>query len=227
MAARVTPIEAVAVADATPSAAGSHEVGAAGWRASPPRLLWLLVGLWLFGTGEGLVVASSLGNSPWTVLAQGVGEQTGLSVGTATILVSVVVLLLWLPLRQRPGLGTACNVVVVGLAIDATLDLIGHPDGTLLRSALALGGIAVVGLGSGLYLSAALGPGPRDGLMTGLHRRTGRPLALLRAGIEIAVLVIGALLGGTVGVATAAFALLIGPAVHAGLRLIGPWAPRR
>ncbi|WP_320672716.1 membrane protein YczE [Patulibacter defluvii] len=204
-----------------------HAVGAAAWRASPPRLLWLLAGLWLFGTGEGLVVCSTLGNSPWTVLSEGVGEQTGLSIGVATIAISVAVLLLWLPLRQRPGLGTVGNVLLIGVAIDVTVGLVGHPDGTPLRAALALGGIAVVGLGSGLYLGTGLGPGARDGLMTGLHRRSGHPIAVLRTGVELTVLVIGALLGGTVGVATAAFALLIGPAVQTGLRLVGPYAPAR
>ena len=194
------------------------------WRPSPRRLVALLAGLWLFGTGEGLVVAAALGNSPWTVLADGVHRQTSLSIGTATILVSLAVLLAWIPLRQRPGLGTACNVVVIGVAIDVTLAVAGRPDAPAARVAALLAGIALVGVGSGLYLGARLGPGARDGLMTALHRRTGRPVFALRTGIELAALVLGVLLGGTAGVGTVAFALLIGPAVHAALRVAGPAA---
>ena len=189
------------------------------WRAGPRRLARLLVGLTLFGAGEGLVVNSELGNSPWTVFAEGVSVQTPLSVGAATIATSFGVLLLWIPLRERPGLGTLANAVVIGIAIDATLAVLA-PAPLAVRVVELLGGIAAVGLGSALYLGAALGPGPRDGLMTGLHRRTGRPIALLRALIELSALLAGALLGGTVGVGTVAFALLVGPAVAAGLRLL-------
>jgi uncharacterized membrane protein YczE len=199
-------------------------VSSSAWRPSPRRLVALLAGLWLFGTGEGLVVAAALGNSPWTVLADGVHRQTSLSIGTATILVSLAVLLAWIPLRQRPGLGTACNVVVIGVAIDVTLAVAGRPDAPAARVAALLAGIALVGVGSGLYLGARLGPGARDGLMTALHRRTGRPVFALRTGIELAALVLGVLLGGTAGVGTVAFALLIGPAVHAALRVAGPAA---
>lgn len=191
------------------------------WRAPPPRLALLLVGLWIFGTGEGLVVVAGLGNSPWTVFADGLGEQTGLSVGAATIVTSFLVLLLWIPLRQAPGLGTVSNAVVVGLAIDVLLALVGRPDATASRVACLLGGIALVGLGSGLYLKVALGPGPRDGLMTGLHRRTGAPVAPIRAGIELTALAVGFALGGLAGVGTVAFALLVGPAVAAGMRATG------
>lgn len=191
-----------------------------GWRATPPQLGRLLLGLWLFGTGEGLIVLSHLGNSPWTVFAAGVGEQTGLDVGTATILVSFGLLLLWIPLGERPGLGTIANAIVIGLAIDVTVGLAGEPSALAARWALLLGGIALVGLGSGLYINAALGRGPRDGLMMGLHRRTGRPIALVRAGIEITALVIGVLLGGLAGIGTVAFALLVGPAVAFALRVL-------
>lgn len=190
------------------------------WRASPAVLARLLAGLVLFGAGEGLVVLSALGNSPWTVLAEGVSLHTPLAIGGATIAISVAVLLLWVPLRQRPGLGTVLNAVVVGLAIDATLAALPDPDGLPLRTLTLLGGIALVGLGSGLYLGAALGPGPRDGLMTGLHRATGLPIGGLRGAIELAALVAGAILGGTVGLGTVAFALLIGPAVATALRLL-------
>lgn len=190
------------------------------WRAGPRRGARLLAGLAVFGAGEALVVAGQLGNSPWTVLAQGIEVQTPLSVGAATVAVSFAVLLLWVPLRQRPGLGTVANALLVGLAIDATLALLPGLDGLGERAgALALG-IALVAVGSGLYLGTALGPGPRDGLMTAIHRRTGLPVAPVRVGIEMSALVAGALLGGTAGVGTVAFALLVGPAVALALRLL-------
>jgi uncharacterized protein len=179
-----------------------------------------MLGLALFGAGEGLVVASALGNSPWTVFAEGVSVQTPLTVGGATVATSFAVLLLWIPLRERPGLGTISNAVLVGVWIDVTLALVGDPSGLLTRSAVLLSGIALVGLGSGLYLGAALGPGPRDGLMTGLHRRTGVRIAPVRTGIEVTALLVGFALGGTVGVGTLAFAVLVGPAVATGVRLL-------
>jgi len=195
------------------------------WRASPAILARLLAGLWLFGTGEGLLVGSHLGNSPWSVLAQGVSVQTSISVGTATIIISFLVLALWIPLRQWPGLATLLNAILIGVALDATLALV--PDGLplalrVLEIPLAL---ALVALGSGLYINAGRGPGPRDGLMTGLHRRTGRPVGLIRTAIELIALTAGALLGGTFGVGTVAFALLIGPSVALALRLVRPTAP--
>lgn len=184
------------------------------WRPTPARLTRLLVGLAVFGAGEALLVASDLGNSPWTVLAEGVAKHTPLGIGGATIVVSVLVLCVWLPLRQRPGLGTILNALLIGVAIDVTLALLpGHfPLAT--RWAFVPGGIGLVSIGSGLYLTSLLGPGPRDGLMTGLHRRTGRSLRLVRACIELSVVVAGFALGGTVGPATLAFALLIGPGVQ-------------
>jgi uncharacterized membrane protein YczE len=194
------------------------------WRPGPRRLLRLLAGLWIFGTGEGLVVDSELGNSPWTVFAEGISVHSPLSVGAATVLTSFVILLVWIPLRERPGLGTIANAVVIGIAIDVTLSYLGRaPLG--IRVAELLAGIALVGVGSGLYLNAALGPGPRDGLMMGLHRLTGRPVALLRGAIEVSALVVGAILGGTVGIGTVAFALLVGPAVAAALRLLPAGPP--
>jgi len=191
------------------------------WRPSPARFARLMLGLVIFGAGEALLVASELGNSPWTVFAEGLGEQTGLAVGVATVVTSFIVLLLWIPLRQPPGLGTVMNAIVIGLAIDATLLVLpgGLPLGT--RIALIPAGIALVGLGSGLYLTSRLGPGPRDGLMTGLHRVTGLSLRVVRAGIEISAVAIGFALGGTVGLGTVAFALAIGPAVQAGVYALG------
>ncbi|MBA2515310.1 MAG: hypothetical protein H0V26_13455 [Solirubrobacterales bacterium] len=188
------------------------------WRPGPRRLTRLLVGLWLFGIGEALVVAAELGNSPWTVFAEGVSFQTPLSIGTATVVVSFVILLLWIPLGERPGLGTIANAVLVGVAIDATLAVLGRaPLGVRIGELVV--GIALVGVGSGFYLGSALGPGPRDGLMTGLHRITGRSVALLRGGIEVSALVAGAVLGGTFGIGTLVFAVLIGPAVALALRV--------
>ncbi len=198
------------------------DAAASRWRASPQRLVRLLAGLWLFGTGEGLVVHGELGASPWTVFAQGVSVQTPLSIGQATILISGGVLLLWILLHQRPGLGTILNAVLIGVAIDVTLELVGDDPGLLERWASLLGGVALVAIGSGFYLGAALGPGPRDGLMTGIHRATGRPVSHVRLVIEVLALLIGALLGGTVGVGTVVFALSIGPAVHLALHVMSP-----
>jgi len=190
------------------------------WRPSGPQLARLTAGLVLFGFGEALLVLSKLGNSPWTVLASGVSEQTGMAIGTATILISVVVLLIWIPLREQPGFGTIANAVVIGLAIDATLAVLSPPSAPAVRVLLVALGIGLVGLGSGLYINAALGRGPRDGLMTAIHHRTGRPIALVRTVIEVSVLVAGIALGGLFGPATIAFALLIGPSVHLALHLL-------
>src|SRR5436190_643510 len=166
--------------------------------------------------------ARELGNSPWTVLAEGVSKHTPLSIGAATFAISVVVLLCWIPLREWPGLGTVLNAIVIGVAIDTTLALLPHLDSHGVRWAALLGGIAVVGLGSGLYLTAALGPGPRDGLMTGLHMRFGWPLAAVRTAIELSAASVGLALGGRVGAGTLAFALLIGPAVATAVHVIAP-----
>jgi uncharacterized membrane protein YczE len=184
------------------------------WRPTPDRFARLVLGLTIFGVGEGCIVRSELGNSPWTVFAEGVSLNTPLSIGAATIAISFVVLLLWIPLRQAPGLGTVANAIVIGLALEGTVRLLPEEVALGPRWILLLGGIALVALGSGLYLTAALGPGPRDGLMTGLHARTGLSLRLVRASIEISVLIAGYVLGGTVGVGTLAFALLIGPGVQ-------------
>ena len=203
------------------TAASVEYVPLSRWRPSPARLARLLVGLVIFGIGDALLVASLLGNSPWTVFAQGVAVQTPLSVGAATIVTSFVLLLLWIPLGQRPGLGTILNAIVVGLAIDAALVLLPETAPLVVRAGEVLAGIALVGLGSGLYLSTVLGPGPRDGLMTGLHRRTGVSVSVVRTAIEVTALVVGVVLGGRFGIGTIAFALLIGPAVALGLRVAG------
>ena len=174
----------------------------------------MIAGLWLFGTGEAMLVASELGNSPWTVLAEGVSVQTPLAIGVATVSISFLVLLMWIPLRQRPGLGTIANAIVIGVAIDVSLGWLPEPSELVARYGFVVAGIALVGLGSGFYLTSFLGPGPRDGLMTGISRRSGLSLRLVRTGIEITALTVGVILGGTVGIGTLAFALLVGPAVQ-------------
>lgn len=190
------------------------------WRTTPRTLARLLAGLWLFGTGEALLVRSELGNTPWTVLAHGIALQTPLTIGAVTVLVGAAVLACWIPLRERPGLGTLCNVIVIGLAIDVTLAVTAPAGPLTTRWLLVAAGIALIGVGSGVYLSTHLGPGPRDGLMTGIHRRTGWPVAGVRGGLEVTVLAAGWALGGTVGLGTIAFATLIGPAVGAALRAL-------
>ena len=194
------------------------------WRPTPHQLVQVLIGLWLFGMGEALVVSSELGNSPWTVFAEGVSKHTPLSIGGATVVTSALVLLCWIPLRERLGLGTVLNAVIIGISIDATLALLPHLGSLAVRWAALLGGIALVGLASGLYLTAALGPGPRDGLMTGLNARYGWPLAAVRTGIEVTAVTIGWLLDGTVGIGSVLFALLIGHAVSFAVRRIAPHA---
>jgi uncharacterized membrane protein YczE len=190
------------------------------WRPTPARLLRHLAGLCLFGTGEALLVNSELGNSPWTVLAQGVARQAGIAVGTATIAISFAILVAWIPLRQRLGLGTILNALVIGLAINAVLAAVDTPAGLLARWLDVLAGILLVAAGSGLYLTSFLGPGPRDGLMTGLHRRTGVAIPAVRVALELGVLTAGWALGGTLGLGTLAFALAIGPAVGVALSLM-------
>jgi uncharacterized membrane protein YczE len=181
----------------------------------------VVVGQWIFGTGEALLVASGLGVAPWTVLAQGLSQRLPIPLGAATLLVSVLVLLLWIPLREWPGLGTICNAIVIATALQVMVSVIPAPDAPAVRLAFVMAGIAVIGIGSGLYLTANLGPGPRDGWMTGIHQRTGWPISAVRLAIEAVVLVAGWLLGGTVGIGTVLFALLIGPSVGYGLALAG------
>ena len=194
------------------------------WRPRPATLLVLLAGLWLFGTGEALLVASHLGNTPWTVLAQGVSRHSPLSIGEATFAISLVVLLAWIPLRERPGFGTIANAVVIAVAIDAMLRVLPQPDATIGRLGEVVAAIASIGIGSGLYLTTWLGPGPRDGWMTGLARRTHIPIATVRLSIELSALVSGWLLGGRVGLGTVVFALTIGYAVSFSMTSVGRFA---
>ncbi|MEU7933913.1 YczE/YyaS/YitT family protein [Micromonospora echinofusca] len=176
------------------------------------RLTQLYAGLVLYGVSMALMINSGLGLNPWDVFHQGLSELTGLSFGTVTIAVGALVLLLWIPLRQRPGLGTVSNVLVIGLVVDAALALLPTGGSLGVRGAMLVAGIVANGAATGLYLGARLGPGPRDGLMTGyVARRPGRSIRLVRTAIEVTVLALGWLLGGTVGVGTVAYALAIGP----------------
>ncbi|MFF3763779.1 YitT family protein [Streptomyces sp. NPDC001922] len=183
------------------------------------RLVQLYVGLVLYGMSMALQLRAGLGLDPWDVFHQGVSKHTGLSIGTVCILAGALVLLLWVPLRQRPGLGTVSNVVLIGVAMDATLALTSDVRGLALQVPLLVFAIVLNGVATGLYISARFGPGPRDGLMTGLHKRTGRSIRLVRTGLEVTVLVTGWLLGGSVGVGTVAFALAIGPLSQVFLRV--------
>ena len=197
------------------------------WRPTPASLSSLLVGLWMFGAGDAFLLASRLGATPWTVLAQGVSLHTGLTIGWSTFVVSVSVLLLWIPLRQKPGLGTVLNIIVISIAIEVTVRLLPEPDVYASRLGFVFIGIAMIGVGSGFYLTAGHGPGPRDGWMTGLHGRTGWPVGRIRLAIELTVLAVGWLLGGTVGVGTLLFALLIGRSVALALAGVARIAPAK
>ncbi|MEV4431090.1 hypothetical protein AB0K23_38320 [Streptomyces sp. NPDC049602] len=182
------------------------------------RLVQLYVGLTLYGVSSALLVRSGLGLEPWGVLHQGLAEKTGLTIGVVSIIVGAVVLLLWVPIRQRPGLGTVSNVFVIGLAMDGTLALVPDVDGLAAQVPLLGLGIVLNGVATGLYIAARFGPGPRDGLMTGLHRLTGRSIRLVRTAIEVVVVATGFLLGGSVGVGTVLYALAIGPLAQFFLR---------
>ena len=183
------------------------------WRL-PRRLAQLYAGLVLYGVSMALMVRSSLGVMPWDVLHQGLSRRLGWSLGSVTIVVGALVLLAWIPLRERPGLGTLSNVVVVGLAVDAVLAVLPAPEGLAGRAAFAAAGILFNGVATAAYIGVRLGPGPRDGLMTSLVRRTGGPLGPIRTAIEVTVVLTGWLLGGTLGVVTVLYALSIGPLVH-------------
>jgi uncharacterized membrane protein YczE len=180
----------------------------------PRRLLQLYAGLVLYGVSMALMVRSSLGVMPWDVLHQGLSRQLGWSLGVVTMVVGAAVLLAWIPLRERPGLGTLSNVVVIGLAVDGALAVIPAPAGPVGRVVFGVLGIALNGVATAAYIGVRFGPGPRDGLMTGLVRRTGRSVRLVRTAIEVTVVATGWLLGGTLGVVTLLYAVAIGPLVH-------------
>jgi uncharacterized membrane protein YczE len=195
-------------------------------RRLPRRVIQLYAGLLVFAFGEALIVRASLGVIPWDVLHQGLVEQFGLTIGQWSIIIGAVVLLLWIPLRERPGLGTVSNVIVIGAALDAFLGLLATPGTVWVRALFLVTGILINGVATAAYIGARLGPGPRDGLMTGLVRTRGWSVRVVRTGIEVAVVVIGWLLGGNLGVGTVLFALAIGPVVHVALPLLTvPEAP--
>ena len=184
-----------------------------------PQLLWtrriaqLLVGLFLYGIAIAMMVRAGIGVAPWDVLTQGIVKQTGISFGMVTIIVGAIVLLLWIPIRQKPGVGTVLNILLIGPAADIGLAFIPQQHSPVLQGLTFAGGLTLLAVATGLYVGARLGPGPRDGLMTGIHNRWGWRIWIVRTGIEVTVLTIGWLLGGQVGIGTLAFALLIGPMV--------------
>ena len=184
------------------------------------RFLILIFGLFIFGIGDSLLIITGLGNAPWSVLAQGISLNSPLSIGEATFIISLTVLALWIPLKQMPGLGTLANILVIAVAIEIGLAFIPEVDNLALKYFYIFSGIALVGIGSALYITCGLGTGPRDGLMTGLHYKTGIRVGRVRLGIELTALIIGALLGGTVGIGTALFALLIGQSVAISLGVV-------
>lgn len=184
------------------------------------RVIQLIVGLFLYGAGAALTVEAGLGVDPWTVLAEGLSLHTGIGVGWMTNILGFFVLLLWVPLRQRPGIGTVANILLVGTSMQAVLTIVPPLSGLLVQFATLLAGIVLVALASGLYIGAHFGPGPRDGLMTGMNARLGWPIWVCRATVELSVLFAGWLLGGTVGLGTVLFAVLIGPLVHIALPLL-------
>ena len=184
------------------------------------RLLILIFGLTIFGLGDAFLIMSTLGNSPWTVLAEGIPLNTPMSIGESTFIISVFILLLWIPLRQKPGFVTLANIVVIATAIELGLKIIPSTENLSLQLFYVFFGIMLVGFGSALYITCGLGTGPRDGLMTGLHYKTGVRVGRVRLAIEIIALSVGALLGGSLGIGTALFALLIGQSVAISLGVV-------
>ena len=182
---------------------------------------FLCFGLSLFGIGEGLLLVSYTGASPWSVLAQGISLKVNASIGIITFFISILVISLWVFLSQKPGIGTILNAVIIATMIDLCLNYVSTPESFILKMILAVAAVLLVGIGSGIYLVANLGPGPRDGLMTGLQKKTNLPIAAVRAFLEITVVSIGWYLGGTVGIGTILFAFGIGPAVALGLFIVG------
>ena len=183
-------------------------------------ILYLVLGLILFAIGETLLITANQGVSPWTVLAQGISFQSNLSIGLTTFIVSIFVLLLWYPLKQKPGLGTILNIILISIVIDLTIPILPYPKSFLLQIIQSVVAVFIVGLGSGFYLTANLGPGPRDGLMTGLQNLTNQPIALIRTIIEVSAVGVGFYLGGIVGIGTLLFAFGIGPAVSLGIFIV-------
>ena len=183
-------------------------------------VIMLITGLFFFGLGEAIIIGSGSGVSPWTVLAQGISIRTDLSVGTTTFLISIGILIFWIPLKQVPGIGTILNAIIIATTIDLTLPYLPQPNDTYLKLLQVCIGIFIVGLGSGIYLISNLGPGPRDGLMIGLQKQTGTSIPLIRTILELSAVISGWLLGGVVGIGTVLFVFGIGPCVGIGLTLV-------
>ena len=194
--------------------------GESRWDLSPLRVFILFLGLSLFGLGDSLLIQGNVGNAPWTVFAQGLTLKTNLSIGWATFIISVCVLLIWIPLKEKPGFGTLSNIVLIATFIEIGTKIFPIQSSLLSGIAFDLLGISLVGIGTALYITCGLGPGPRDGAMTGIHYKTGIRVGRVRLGIEVVVLCIGFLLGGTVGIGTALFALFIGQSVAISLGII-------
>ena len=190
-------------------------------------LIMLVIGLFLFGLGEAIIIGSGSGVSPWTVLAQGISSKTDLSIGMATFLISIFILIFWVPLKQVPGIGTILNAIIIASAIDLTLGFIPKPELIYLKILQASFGIFIVGIGSGIYLASNLGPGPRDGLMIGLQQKTNTSIPLIRTIIEITAVTVGWFLGGIVGIGTILFVFGIGPCVGVGLTLVEKVSKKR
>ena len=190
-------------------------------------LIMLVIGLFLFGLGEAIIIGSGSGVSPWTVLAQGISSKTDLSIGMATFLISIFILIFWVPLKQIPGIGTILNAIIIASAIDLTLGFIPKPELIYLKILQASFGILIVGIGSGIYLTSNLGPGPRDGLMIGLQQKTNTSIPLIRTIIEITAVTVGWFLGGIVGIGTILFVFGIGPCVGVGLTLVEKVSKKR
>ena len=181
---------------------------------------YLVLGLILFGLGETLLITANQGVSPWTVLAQGLSFQFNLSIGVTTFIVSIIVLFFWYPLKQKPGLGTLLNVILISIVIDLSTPILPYPKTLFYQILQSVIAVLIVGIGSGFYLTANLGPGPRDGLMTGLQKLTDKPIALIRTILEVSAVLIGFYFGGVVGIGTLLFAFGIGPAVSLGIFIV-------
>jgi uncharacterized membrane protein YczE len=190
------------------------------WELSPLRISVLFFGLFIFGLGDSLLIQSEIGNAPWSVLAQGISNRLDITMGWATFAISSLVLLLWIPLKEKPGFGTLSNIALIAAAIQVGVTVFPTPDSYFVGIIYCLVGIGMVGVGSSLYITCGLGPGPRDGLMTALHHRSGIRIGRVRLGIEGSVLVIGWLLGGTVGLGTLLFATLIGQSIAVALGVV-------
>jgi uncharacterized membrane protein YczE len=205
----------------------SWSAGDSNWKVSPKTFFVLILGLWLFGSGEALLINASLGQSPWTVLADGLAQTLNMTIGQTTFLTSVIVLLLWIPLKRKPGLGTVMNILVIAVAIDVMIPILPSPENVVVQSVQVLFGILLTGIASALYITCNVGAGPRDGLMTGLNEKTGVRIGRVRTGIEVVAVTIGFLLGGLVNVGTLLFALLIGQSVALSFGLVERMSPKK